>query len=127
MSEKHYKAFISYSHQDEKFGKWLHKSLENYKMPKQLKEDYPKLPNKLFPIFRDIYELSAGDNLTIEIEKALKNSEALILLCSPKSAKSEWVNKEIIDFKKLHKDAKIIPIIIDGVPFAKESDKFDNE
>ncbi len=127
MSEKHYKAFISYSHQDEKFGSWLHKQLENYKIPKQLKEDYPHLPKKLFPIFRDIYELSAGDDLKVEIDKALRNSDALILLCSPKSAKSEWVNKEIIDFKKLHKDAKIIPIIIEGVPFAKENDKLDDE
>jgi len=110
MSEKHYKAFISYSHQDEKFGNWLHKQLENYKIPKQLKKDYSPLPKKLFPVFRDIYELSAGDDLKVEIEKALKNSEALIILCSPKSAKSIWVNKEIIDFKKLHKDAKIIPI-----------------
>lgn len=53
MSEKHYKAFISYSHQDEKFGNWLHKQLENYKIPKQLKKDYSRLPKKLFPVFRD--------------------------------------------------------------------------
>ena len=82
---------------EELFGSWLHKQLENYKIPKQLKEDYLHLPKKLFPIFRDIYELSAGDDLKVEIDKALRNSDALILLCSPKSAKSERVNKENIN------------------------------
>jgi len=53
MKEKHYKSFISYSHKDEKFVKWLHKALEKYKIPKELRNDYPNLPNSLFPIFRD--------------------------------------------------------------------------
>ena len=40
---KHYKAFISYSREDEDFGAWLHKELEKYKIPKNLREDYPNL------------------------------------------------------------------------------------
>ncbi len=31
-----YKAFISYSHQDKKWGDWLHRSLETYRVPKGL-------------------------------------------------------------------------------------------
>ena len=31
-----YKAFISYSHSDEKWARWLHRSLENYRVPKRL-------------------------------------------------------------------------------------------
>lgn len=41
--DKQYKAFISYSHNDEEFGSWLHKELEKYKIPKCLYEDYPHL------------------------------------------------------------------------------------
>ncbi len=33
-----YKAFISYSHKDIKFARWLQKSIENYKIPKSLRE-----------------------------------------------------------------------------------------
>jgi len=56
-TKKHYKAFISYSHDNEEFGAWLHKQLERYKIPKRLREDYPHLPKTLYPIFRDRYEL----------------------------------------------------------------------
>ena len=126
MSSKHYKAFISYSHDNEEFGAWLHKQLEKYKIPKRLREDYPHLPKTLYPIFRDRYELNAGDDLGVEISRALKKSDALIVVCPTKSANSKWVNKEIIDFKMKHGEERIFPIIVDGVPFAKESDKYDN-
>ena len=38
MSSKDYKykAFISYSHQDKKWGDWLHKGLETYRISKGL-------------------------------------------------------------------------------------------
>jgi len=124
--DKEYKAFISYSHDDEEFGSWLHKELEKYKIPKRLKEDYPHLPKTLYPIFRDRYELNAGDDLGVEILKALEKSDALIVVCSTKSSNSKWVNKEIIDFKMMHGEDRIFPIILDGKPFAKESDKFDD-
>ena len=101
-NQKHYKAFISYSHEDEAFGAWLHRELEKYKTPKKLREDYPNLPKTLYPIFRDRYELNAGDDLGVEISKALKNSDALIVVCSTKSASSKWVNREIIEFKMKH-------------------------
>jgi len=65
MSQKKYKAFLSYSHADEAFGKWLHKQLERYKIPKKLYSDYPNLPKSLYPIFRDRYELNAGDDLGV--------------------------------------------------------------
>ena len=105
-STKHYKAFISCSHEDEAFGAWLHRELEKYKTPKKLREDYPNLPKTLYPIFRDRYELNAGDDLGVEIPKALENSDALIVVCSSKSADSTWVNKEIMDFKMMHEEKK---------------------
>ncbi len=61
MPQKHYKAFISYSQEDEAFSAWLHTELEKYKIPKKLREDYPNLPKNLYPIFRDRDDLNAGD------------------------------------------------------------------
>jgi len=95
MPTKKYKAFISYSHADEDFGKWLHKQLERYKIPKKLYSDYPNLPKSLYPIFRDRYELNAGDDLGVEIPKALRSSDALIVVCYTKLADSKWVNDKV--------------------------------
>jgi WD40 repeat protein len=127
MGNKHYKAFISYSHKDEKFGKWLHKALEKYKIPKELRKDHPHLPKSLFPIFRDREELSTSSDLGTEILKALHHSEYLIIICSVHSAKSQWVNQEIIDFKAKHGEDKVHAIIIDGEPHAKDIDRFDDD
>ena len=88
--EKEYFAFISYKREDEKWAKWLANELEHYHLPTTL--NGKELPKNLRPIFRDVDELSAG-NLPEQIYHALSISKNLIVVCSPRSAKSEWVNK----------------------------------
>ena len=127
MKEYKYKAFISYSHKDAKIAKWLHRSLEKYKIPKELRETYKNLPDKLYPIFRDREELPTSFNLSQNIIEALRDSKYLIVVCSIDSAKSFWVNKEIIDFKTMHGEDRILAIIINGEPNAKDLDKFDDK
>ncbi len=121
-----YNAFISYSHQDEKFGKWLHKSLEGYKIPKELYIKYSDLPKKLYPIFRDREELPTSSSLSQNINEAIKASRYLIVICSPNAAKSKWVNQEIIDFKRLYGENQILAIILDGEPNATNKEIFDD-
>lgn len=126
MSEDfEYKAFLSYSHQDKKWGAWLHKQLEKYRTPKNLKlGDGSVVGNgrTIGRIFRDRDELPAAEDLTEAVEKALKSSEYLIVLCSPASAASVWVNKEVIEFKRLRGDRFVLPIIIEGEPFGSDKD-----
>ena len=120
-----YKAFISYSHQDKKWGDWLHKALETYRVPRGLagKETaYGAVPARLFPVFRDREELPTATELGGLINKALEQSSHLIVICSPRSAKSQWVNEEILQFKRLGKADRILCLIVDGEPNA--SDKF---
>ena len=114
---KFYFAFISYQRQDEEWAKWLAHELEHYHFPTTL-NGHPNLPKDLRPIFRDIDELSAG-NLPEQIHKALTNSKHLIVICSPQSAKSKWVNKEIEEFIGLGKINNIFPFIIEGKAFAE--------
>ena len=90
-----YKAFISYSHTDERWAAWLQRRLEHFK-GREGGRPYP-----LRPIFRDRSELSAGE-LNPAIESALAGSEALIVVCSPAAAASEWVAAEIRRYKALH-------------------------
>lgn len=119
-----YVAFISYSHKDESRAKWLQSFLEGYKMPTTdslpiLEEQYKSLR----PIFRDTSELSSGI-LNDEIERALSLSRYLIVICSPNSAKSQWVNKEVEYFVKSGRTTNIIPFIVDGEPGDNESNCF---
>ncbi len=121
MGSYKYKAFISYSHKDAAWGRWLHKRLENYRLPSSIigqKTRHGTVPANLKPIFRDKEELSAGADLGERIQSALDNSENLIILCSPQSAQSHWVNEEIIYFKQNRRGGQIFSIIVDGVPFA---------
>ncbi|MCK5685536.1 toll/interleukin-1 receptor domain-containing protein, partial [bacterium] len=125
--EYKYRAFISYSHRDDlvengNWGEWVHKSIENYSVPGSLIIDEVKrgreLPHKIFPVFRDRNELPTANDLQEQIELALTQSEYLIIICSPNSAKSFYVNSEILYFKRLGREHKILPIIIAGEPNA---------
>ena len=114
-----YFAFISYKREDEKWAKWLQKKLESYSLPTALRKQNPTLPNKIRPVFRDQSELSGG-NLKAEIEKGLDNSKYLIVICSPRSAKSPWVSKEVQFFIENGRSEFIIPFIIGGTPNATD-------
>lgn len=116
-----YFAFISYKREDEKWAKWLQKKLESYSLPTALRKQNPTLPNKIRPVFRDQSELSGG-NLKAEIEKGLDNSKYLIVICSPRSAKSPWVSKEVQHFIDNGRAEFIIPFIIGGTPNATDPD-----
>ena len=119
MDSKEYFAFISYQRKDEEWAKWLAHELEHYRLPVTL-NGRKDLPKELRPIFRDIDELSAG-NLPNQIHKALEDSKHLIVVCSPNSAKSEWVNKEIEEFISMGKIDKIFPFIVEGKAFSEDS------
>lgn len=112
-----YTAFISYSHADKAVVEWLHRALEGYKIPKGLigrETSKGKVPEKFKPFFRDRDDLSAATNLSASIKKAMKQSQFLIVVCSPEAAASEWVAKEINEFKKLRDQDHILCLIVAG-------------
>jgi predicted negative regulator of RcsB-dependent stress response len=111
-----YKAFISYSWKDRAAAEWLHRKLEAYQTPKALLAERPGIAARLNPIFKDREEEAAGASLKAAIEAALDASEFLIVICSPNSAKSPWVNKEISYFRHKRNPGKILTYIIDGEP-----------
>ena len=116
---KKYYAFISYKREDERWAKWLQHKLEHYKLPSNL-NGRTDLPREIRPVFRDTSELNPG-NLPQQIHDALIASRHLIVICSPHSAQSEWVNKEVETFIAMGKQDCIIPFIIEGRPYAEDS------
>lgn len=118
-----YWAFISYSHTDKEWGDWLHKTLETYRVPSRLvgKESRDGIiPSRIFPVFRDREELPVSSDLGSNISEALRESRYLIVVCSPRSARSRWVGEEIRAFKKLGREDRILALIVDGEPNAAD-------
>ncbi|HET9638557.1 MAG TPA: TIR domain-containing protein [Allosphingosinicella sp.] len=114
-----YVAFISYSHKDAAVGRWLHRKLEGYRLPKRLagtQGEDGEVPTRLTPIFRDRDELPAAGDLSERVRAALAASRNLIVVCSPSSAASPWVAKEIATFRELHPDRPIFTAIVEGEP-----------
>ena len=90
-----YRAFLSYSHADTSWAKWLQRSLERFRIDKELEGRVTRIgpvPRTLHPIFRDREEFVSGHELAEATIAALDASAALIVLCSPSSAKSTYVD-----------------------------------
>ena len=118
-----YWAFISYSHADEKWGRWLHRALERYRTPRRLVGRASRdgaVPRRLYPVFRDREELPGSVSLSDNIQDALRRSRYLVVIASPRSAISRWVNKEIVYFKSLGREDRVLCFIIDGEPNATD-------
>jgi tetratricopeptide (TPR) repeat protein len=126
-----YKAFISYSHSDEKWASWLHKALEAYRPPKGLvghETPYGPVPERFAPVFRDREELATATSLGDTLTQALEDSACQIVICSPRAAKSHWTNEEILTYKRLGRSHRIFALIVDGEPGASQSpDTADDE
>lgn len=120
MTER-YAAFISYSHADAGAARWLHRSLETFRIPRLLvgtATPFGPLPRRLLPSFRDRDELPASGDLGAELRGALAASRFQIVLCSPNAAQSHWVNEEILSFKRLHGEHRTLALILTGEPYA---------
>src|SRR5712691_2146081 len=83
-----YDAFISYSHaKDKPVAAALQSKVQTL--------GKPWYRRRALRVFRDDTSLSATPSLWPSIERALGQSRFLILLASPESAASKWVNKEV--------------------------------
>lgn len=125
--KREYWCFISYRHTDNvvpgrQWATWLHQALETYEIPDELvgqkNNRGEEIPERIFPVFRDEDELPADADLSTPIVHALENSRILVVLCSPSATKSRWVADEILKFKMLGKQDRILAAIIDGIPNA---------
>ena len=114
-----FRAFISYSHADERLASRLHRWLETYRLPKRVigRETHRgAIPKRLTPIFRDRNELPASHDLNEEVRTALTESASLIVLCSPAAQRSRWVEEEISFFRRIYPDRPVLAALLDGEP-----------
>src|SRR5690348_6642285 len=121
-----YRAFISYSRNDREVAKRLQRLLEYFVLPAALRvvsAGVTRNVRPLTPCFRDEDELVPGQDLPDRIRRGLESSEYLIVVCSRSSARSEWVEREILDFQRLGRSQNILAVVVDGEPNAKNPDE----
>lgn len=109
-------AFISYRHvePDRSVARWLHGALETYRVPSPLVA--AGVRERLGRVFRDDEELAASTDLSAAIDSALRRSDALVVVCSPRTPGSRWVNEEVQRFRALGRRDRIFTLLIEGTP-----------
>lgn len=115
-----FRAFVSYSHADSAFAAWLQRRLEAYRLPKRLAGQVEPLPGqaqgRIGPVFRDRADLSAATDLSAAVREGIASSSALVVVASPEAATSQWVEREIVLFRRLHPDAPVLVALARGDP-----------
>ena len=119
--EYKYYAFISYNKKDTEWGKRVQRKLENYRIPEKLCNEKGWKRKPINPVFFAPTDIQPG-GLSNELQERLKASNHLIVICSPNSAKSEWVGQEIEFFHNLGRTDNIHFFIVDGIPGSNNSE-----
>src|SRR4051794_4286641 len=103
-------AFISYSRKDAVFTRALERALERYWPPKTL-----DVPLRRLVIFRDEDDFT-GTEYHQSLDRHLQSSDKLIVICSPSSRASAYVNDEIRRFAQARGADHVIPVLLSGLP-----------
>jgi hypothetical protein len=122
-----YDAFISYSgsasaqkskSSDRVIAEHLHSALESYRAPKSMNQNSSFRPERLRlkRVFLDREELQASSSLGVSLEEALGKSRFLIVVCSPRSRVSRWVDREVAAFLRLRGADHILSLLVEGEP-----------
>lgn len=114
-----YDAFISYRHTepDRFVAKQLHRELESFTLPGNVRRKKNEGERtKISRVFRDREELPLAADLSDQITEALKASDFLIVICSPRLPQSIWCRKEIQTFIGLHGRERVFAVLAEGEP-----------
>lgn len=116
-----YFAFISYNSKDTAWGKRVQRKLENYRMPATLCSERGWERKPIKPVFFAPTDIQPG-GLSEELQDRLRASRNLVVICSPNSARSQWVGREIEFFHSLGRTKDIHFFIVDGQPHSGDPD-----
>ncbi len=114
-----YFAFISFQSADAKEALWVQKAIEGYRLPTAVSRSH-SLPKKMPPCFCYLNDINLSEELMQELKLRMEQSQYLIVVCSPRSAKSTFVNGGIDYFVNLGRRDRIIPLIVDGIPYTND-------
>ena len=103
--------FISYSRKDSAFHK-----TPGAGAPPLPPAEGPPAPQRYFRVFRDEEDFHPGTQDHESLDRNLRDSAKLIVICSPNSASSHYVADEIRRFSQQRGKNHIIPVLLEGIP-----------
>jgi hypothetical protein len=121
--ELQFAAFLSYSRRDKRLALWLVRALEDLRLPAEAETELLTRQSRFTavrPVFRDESDMPVGGAIPTRLAEVLDASAAMIVLVTPASAQSAWVNEEIARFAERHPDRPIIPAVAEGDPDRNE-------
>ena len=139
-NEFKYWTFLNYSQQDNCanradtqnvsnrcWGDWLYAALKDFSIPAefvgQINGRGETIPERIDSIFNYAPDRPDEVTLSANIRQELEQSRCLIVICSPRSAKSDQMNEVVRYFKQLGRGKYILPIVIAGEPNASNGIK----
>lgn len=105
-----YQAFICCSHADRRWGERLHRDLARYRLPKN------DGAQQAGPLFLDKTETPTSAVFGDPVERALAESDWLIVPCTPDTGRSVWINEQILRFQKQGDGDRVLCLIVSGQP-----------
>ena len=94
-------VFLSYAAADEQYAEKLARELQKQLDPRE------------FKVWYHGWELLPGDNWAQKLGEALQESDAMVVLLSPASVRSEWVQREIqFALASENYAARLIPVLL---------------
>ena len=109
------------------WGNWWHDALKSFSTPAefvgQINGRGEIVPERIDPFFQDEPELPEEATLNANMRKALEQSICLVVVCSPRSARSRQVNEAVRYFKQLGHGKHILPVVVAGEPNAGDGSK----
>jgi WD40 repeat protein len=118
-----YDVFVSYSHRDKSWARWLRRALRQFSLPGPAAYEAVNLASDIAAgsrpfqrIFLDEEAIAAGPDLPLRLQSALRTSRCLVVICSPSAAHSRWVEEEIRLYRDIVPEARVFGFIVAGEP-----------
>ena len=120
VEQFNFDVFISYSRRDIAFARRLHRALDTYTPPRDL-----RVPQRRLRVFRDESDFR-GNEYGSALDSVLTSAAKLLVICSPHSRASAFVGAEIANFAAIRGKEHIVSVVLAGRPNNEaESDEAD--
>ncbi|MFT5468715.1 MAG: tetratricopeptide (TPR) repeat protein [Verrucomicrobiales bacterium] len=114
-------VFVCSTQADSSAARSLERSLKRFRAPKSLTVDLPLRELLKAQIWRHDNEKPREKLVPESILEPIRESDALVVLCTPAANVSKWVRMEIAAFIEANPQAPVVAVVRAGEPFPEQA------